>query len=156
MFVADLDQLKTDAAAAKKAAGWKTLGGADAGWSAGYPARLFSGGRQVGDERSFSSHDGLAKLIIAIDPPMSEESFDVVSENLASEQAGRKDLEATRTSTDVEARFEQGGEVTVAVYRRRENGVGRLLLTYPQERAADFAPFELLLRREFKVSDKLK
>ena len=156
IFAADLNQLRQERAAAEKAAGWTPLGDPAHGWSAGYPAALLPVAGPAGPERRFSSADGKARLVVAIDPPMSSDDFDVLAHKLIGDQPGRENLNSIRVNGDLEARFEEAGVVTVLAYHNREGGLGRLVLTYPAKRSDAFSPFEVIVQRQFKVADDLK
>lgn len=153
IFIADLDQLRRERDAAQKAAGWTLLGDPALGWSAGYPAALLP---IAGPAKSFSSADGKARLVVVIDPPMTSDAFDSLVEQLTADRPGRGNMNSVRTNGDLEMRFEEAGIVTVAEYHNREAGVGRLVLTYPADRADTFGPFEAILQHQFKAGDDLK
>lgn len=111
IFTADLDQLRAERTAAQKAAAWTPLGDPTHGWSAGYPAALLP---VAGPAHSFSSADGRARLIVAIDPPMTSDAFDALVEKLTADRPGRGNINSVRTNGDLEMRFEEAGVVTVA------------------------------------------
>jgi len=156
IFAADLDQLRAERAAAVKSAGWTPLGDAAHGWSGGYPATLLPKADPAGSEQRWSSADGKARLVVAIDPPMGSDAFDAFVESSTADRAGRDHVNTTRVNGDLEYRFEEGGVVTVAAYHNREGGLARLILTYPAARSDAFEPFEVILQRQFKVGDDLK
>jgi hypothetical protein len=161
IFAADLDQLRAQRAAAAKSAGWTLLGDAAHGWSGGYPAALLpktdqSGASQPGAEQRYASADGKARLVVAIDPPMSSDAFDAFVETATADRAGRNHVNTTRVNGDMEFRFEEGGVVTVAAYHNREGGLARLVLSYPADRTDTFEPFEVILQRQFQAGDDLK
>ena len=156
IFAADLDQLRTERAAATKSAGWTALGDAAHGWSGGYPAALLPKADPAGAEQRYASADGKARLVVAIDAPMSSDAFDAFVETSTADRPGRNHVNTTRVNSDMEFRFEEGGVVTVAAYHNREGGLARLVLTYPASRSDTFEPFEVILQRQFKVGDDLK
>jgi hypothetical protein len=156
IFAADLDQLRTERAAATRTAGWTPLGDAAHGWSGGYPAALLPRGDPAAAEQRWASADGKARLVVAIDPPMSSDAFDAFVETATADRAGRNHVNTTRVNSDLEYRFEEGGVVTVAAYHNREGGLARLVLTYPADRSDAFEPFEVILQRQFQAGDDLK
>jgi len=156
IFAADLDQLRAERAAAMKSAGWTPLGDAAHGWSGGYPAAVLPKADPPGAEQRYASADGKARLVVAIDPPMTSDAFDAFVETATADRPGRDHVNTTRVNSDMEFRFEEGGVVTVAAYHNREGGLARLVLTYPAGRSDTFEPFEVILQRQFKVGDDLK
>jgi hypothetical protein len=156
IFAADLEQLRAERAAAVKSAGWTVLGDAAHGWSGGYPAALLPKAETAGGEQRFSSADGNARLVVAIDPPMTSEAFDAFVESATADRAGRDHVNTIRVNGDMEASFQEGGVVTVVAYHNREGGLARLVLTYPADRSDAFEPFQTILQRGFKVTDDLK
>ena len=156
IFAADLDQLRAERAAAVRSAGWVSLGDAAHGWSGGYPAALLPKADPPGAEQRWSSADGKARLVVAIDAPMSSDAFDAFVETATADRAGRDHANTTRVNGDLEFRFEEGGVVTVAAYHNREGGLARLVLTYPAARSDAFEPFEVILQRQFQAGDDLK
>jgi hypothetical protein len=156
IFAADLDQLRAERAAATKSAGWTPLGDSAHGWSGGYPGALLPTAAPAGAEQRFTSADGKARLVVAIDPPMASDAFDAFVETTTADSPSRSHNNYTRVNDDMELRFEEGGVVTVAAYHRRESGVARLVLTYPAKQGDTFEPYEKILQRQFKVGDDLK
>lgn len=156
IFAADLDQLRGERAAAAKSAGWTILGDPAHGWSAGYPAAVLPKAASAGAEQRFDSADGKARLVVAIDPPLTSDAFDAFVETTTADRASRSHNNYTRVNDDMEIRFEEGGVVTVAAYHKRERGLARLVLTYPAKQGDTFEPYEVILQRQFKVGDDLK
>jgi hypothetical protein len=156
IFAADLDQLRAERAAAASRVGWTRLGDPAHGWSGGYPAATLPKAEPAGAEQRFASADGKARLVVAIDPPMTSEAFDAFVETNTAEREGRSHVNTVRVNGDLEARFEEGGVVTVMAYHNREGGLARLVLTYPADRSEVFEPLEVVLQRQFKVGDDLK
>ncbi|MDB5482609.1 MAG: hypothetical protein JWO83_3662 [Caulobacteraceae bacterium] len=156
IFAADLDQLRAERAAAAKDTGWTPLGDAAHGWSGGYPAALLPKTDPAGAEQRWASADGKARLVIAIDPPMSSDAFDAFVDTATADRTGRNHVNTTRVNGDLEYRFEEDGVVTVGAYHNREGGLARLVLTYPADRGEAFEPFEVILQRQFKAGDDLK
>jgi hypothetical protein len=155
IFVADLDQLRADEAAARRTAGWTVLGDAEHGWSGGYPAAQLPNATRKGAERRFASADGKAVLVVAIDPPMSDDAFDAFVDKMSSD-AGRDEVSNTRVNGDLEVRYRERGVVTVAAFHNREGGLARLVFTYPAAREADLSPYDAILQRSFVATDDLK
>ena len=155
IFVSDLTELRADAAAARKAAGWTALGEPAHGWSGAYPAALLPKAGAAAGEQRFASADGKAVLAVAIDPPMSSADFDAYTDKLTGED-GRKDAESTRVNGDMDMRYEKAGLVTVGAYRNRDGGMLRMVFTYPADRAEALAVFEPLLQRSLKADSDLK
>ncbi len=156
IFEADLAELKADRAAAEKVAGWTTINETAHGWTAGYPGALLPVTSSSGAERRFASADGKAVLTIAIDPPKSSDAFDAFVESVTGSREGRSQVNITRTNGDLQARYEQGDIVTVAAYHNRDTGFARIVYTYPVDRAEAFEPFDMIVQREFKVTDEVK
>lgn len=156
IFVADLDQLRAERAASVKSAGWTPLGDPAHGWRGGYPAALLPKTEPSSAEQRFASADGKARLVVAIDPPMSSDDFDTFVHTATADRDGRSHVNTTRVNDDLEYRFEEGGVVTVAAYHNRQGGLARLVLTYPADRGDTFEPFEVILQRQFNAGDDLK
>jgi hypothetical protein len=156
VFAADLDQLHAERAAAVRRAGWTVLGDAAHGWSGGYPAVLLPKAAAAGPEQRFESADGKARLVVAIDPPMSSDAFDAFVATATADSDTRSHNNYTRVNDDMDIRFEEGGVVTVAAYHRREGGFARLVLTYPAKQSETYAPYEDILQHQFKAGDDLK
>lgn len=155
IFSSDLEELRADRAAAQKACGWTLLGGEAQGWSAGYPAALLPAASQAGPERRFASADGKAVLTLAIEPPMDSDAFEAASDKLTADRPGREGVNMTRVNGDLEARWEEGGMVTVLAMRNREKGLARLTFTYPKAREETFSPFDTILQRGLKAGDDM-
>ena len=125
-------------------------------WSGGYPSALLPKADPAGTEQRWASADGKARLVIAIDPPMSSDAFDAFVDTATADRTGRNHVNTTRVNGDLAYRFEEDGVVTVGAYHNREGGLARLVLTYPADRREAFAPFEVILQRQFKAGDDLK
>ena len=156
IFAADLAELRAEAQAARKAAGWTALGDAAKGWTAGYPATLLPKASRAGAEQSFASADRKARLLLVIDPPMSGEAFDTFVHTTTADREGRTNTDYTRVNDDLEMRYEEDGKVTVAAYHNREGGMARMIFTYPADASDTYKPFEAILQRGLKVEDSLK
>ncbi len=156
LLTSGLAQLTTQRAAARKAVGWVTLGGRDLGWSAGYPALLLPKASRAGVEQRFASVDGKASLIIAIDPPLSNDDFDALADKLIHHpEPGRTNHDYTRTGPDMEVSSVEAGMVTSTVYYNRETGLARLIFTYP-EGDKPFADIDPVVGGSLRVTDALK
>ena len=64
------------------------LGDAAHGWTAGYPAAVLPKASRAGAEQRFASADGRAVLVVAVDPPLSNDAFDALVERLTADRAG--------------------------------------------------------------------
>ena len=156
LLTADLARLTTERAAAQKAVGWVILGGRDQGWSAGYPAALLPRASRVGAEQRFASADGKANLVIAIEPPLSDNDFDALVDKLIDHpEPGRTNHDYTRTGPDMQVSSVAAGMVTSTVYYNRENGSARLILTYP-EGDKRFTDIDAVVSLSLRVTDALK
>jgi len=149
----DLALLRKTAAAAKSAAGWTPVGGK--GWSAGYPAAVLPIVETVGSERRFSSADGKLRLVIAIDPPMSEEAFDAFVEKITEDQPGIERRGYTRVNSDMEITWIEKGRLTSAAYHNRENGFVRLEYSVPEKDEAGDTDWGTILPRALRADDDL-
>jgi len=153
LLTADLAELRSGAAAAKKAAGWTLLDGH--GWSAGYPASVLpksSGGA----ERRFQSADGKAELVIALDPPMSDEAFGRFVEETSADREGRSDVSYTRVNDDMEISYHQGGKAFAEAYHNRADALARLVFSYPVDEEDTYGRYAGILQRSLFVTDDLK
>jgi hypothetical protein len=156
IFTADLTELRADADAARQKAGWTPLGDATHGWSAGYPAAILPKASRVGTEQHFTSADGKAVLIVAIDPPMTSDAFDAFVDKISADRDGRSDVSTVRVNGDLEMSYAERGMVTAAIYRNRENGLARVVFTYPVAARETYDPYETIVGHSLVVTDDLK
>ncbi len=152
IFVSDLAQLRAEAAAAKKAAGWTVLGDAAHGWTAGYPAALLP---RAG-KGSFTSADGKVALTFAIDAPMTGDAFDALVEKETADNAARSNVGYNRVNGDMDLHYEEKGVFHVLAWHHRDGGLARMSLSYPEAAAETFDPYTSILTGAFVVSDELK
>jgi hypothetical protein len=157
---ADLVVLRKGAADGKAAAGWTVIGdkpGGDKakGWSAGYPAALMPKAETVGREQHFSSADGKASLVVAVDPPVSGDDFVALVEKETADAPGRSSNNYARINDDLTHTYTEGGQQVTVVMHRREGGLARLMFTRP-ETADDWATYDNLIPSSFMVSDEVK
>jgi hypothetical protein len=155
VLVEDLKALREGAAAEKARCGWTPLGEPERGWSAGYPAALLPQQSLAGAERSFASADGKARLVVAIEPPMSEEAFDAVVEQETADRPGREDVGYTRVNDDMEVSFTESGVRTVKAWHNRPGGLARLVYSYPAGEET-YARYDTILARSLRVTDAFK
>jgi hypothetical protein len=156
IFTADLAELRADADAARKKVGWTPLGDAAHGWSAGYPAALLPKAGRVGSEQHFTSPDGKAVLVVAVDPPMTSDAFDGFVYKVSADREGRGQVDTVRVNGDLEMSYEEGGLVTSAAYRNRDGGLARAVFTYPVAARDAYDPMAAILRHSLTASDELK
>jgi hypothetical protein len=156
IFTADLAELRAGAEAARKAAGWTPLCDAAHGWSAGYPAAVLPKSSRVGPERRYASANGEAVLVIAIDAPMSSDDFDAFVEKVTADRAGRTEVNTIRINGDLQMSFQQAGMVTVAAYHNRDNGLARVVFTYPAKAKDAYEPIETIVQHSLVATDDLK
>lgn len=155
VLVEDLAALRSGAAAAKAAAGWKTLGDPAKGWRAGYPAALLPVATRLGAEQRFSSPAKDAELVLAIDPPLDEAGWDAFVEKVTEDRPAVESRSYTRVNDDMELRYEEKGRVFSAAYHRRPGGLARAEFSYPVARKEAWAGYEILLPRSLSVTDDL-
>ena len=156
IFTADLAELRAGAEAARKAAGWTPLGDAAHGWSAGYPAAVLPRISRAGAEQRFTSADGQATLVIAVDSPMTSDDFDVFVEKVSADREGRTEVDTTRVNGDLQMSYQEAGMVTVAAYHNRDNGLARVVFTYPVKAKDAYQPVETIVQHSLVVTDDLK
>ena len=156
IFAADLTELRADAEAARRKAGWTPLGDAAHGWSAGYPATVLPKASHAGPEQRFSSADDKALLVVAVDPPMSSEAFDGFVDKVSADREGRSQADTTRVNGDLEMSYQEDGVVTAAVYHNRDDGLARMVFTYPAKASDTYAPLATILQHSLTVTDDLK
>jgi hypothetical protein len=152
----DLATLRTNADAAKAKAGWTKIGDDKRGWSAGYPAALLPKATTVGAEQHFTSADGAATLVVAIEPAISGDDFSARMEKETADAPGRSSNNYTRVNGDMTQTYVQDGHLTVAVYHNREGGLARLVFTRPADKSDDWALYDNVIASSFSVSDDLK
>jgi hypothetical protein len=155
ILVADLQALREAAKAEKAKAGWTPLGDAAHGWSGGYPAAILPQAARSGAEQSFTSADGKARLVVAIEPARSDEAFDAIVEEETADHAGREDVGYTRVNGDMEVSYTEKGVRTVKVWHARHDGMARLAYSFPAGDEA-YGKYETILARSLKVTDALK
>jgi hypothetical protein len=156
IFVSDLTELRADADASRKRAGWTPLGDAAHGWSAGYPAAVLPKASRVGAEQHFISTDGTAVLVVAVDPPMASDAFDAFVDKVSADRDGRSDVNTVRVNGDLEMSYVEGGIATTAAYHNRDGGLARLVFTYPVKAKDLYEPYETILQHNLTVTDDLK
>jgi hypothetical protein len=160
IFTADLVQLRANEAAAKKAAGWTTLGDAAHGWSAGYPAALLPKASHAigkdGPEQRFASADGKAAVVVTVGPPMPDDGFDAFVEKVTADRDTRSGVSMTRVNGDLDLRYVEGGVVNVEAFHNREGGLARVEFTYPESGGDAYAPYETIVQHSLIVTDELK
>jgi hypothetical protein len=156
IFVTDLTELRADADAARKTAGWTPLGDAAHGWSAGYPAAVLPKASRVGAEQHFASADGKAMLVVTVDPPMTSDAFDSFVDKISADRDGRSDVSTVRVNGDLEMSYVEGGIATTAAYHNRDGGLARLVFTYPAKAKDLYQPYETILQHSLTVTDDLK
>jgi len=132
LFTGDLDLLTRQRADAQKAVGWVALGGPGRGWSAGYPSKLLPEVSRVGAEQHFTSADGKATLVIAIDPPLSDEDFSAFSDKQTQDRPDRSENNYNRSGPDLNISYVEKDRAVSAVYFNRKGGLARLIYTYPK------------------------
>jgi hypothetical protein len=158
LFTSDLAAMTDQRDKAQKAAGWTPLGEAAGGWTAGYPAVLLPQVSRAGAERRFSSADGKALLVIAVDPPLSQADFEALEASLHSDgdpATGESHHNLIGTGNDVRIDYTVNGKAVTKIYRNREGGVARLVYTCPDgdNPFADIAP---QVTNSLTISDALK
>jgi hypothetical protein len=155
ILVEDLKALREGARAEKAKAGWTPIGDAAHGWSCGYPAALLPQKAIAGAEQSFTSADGKAKLVVAIEPARSDEAFDAIVEEETADHAGREDVGYTRVNGDMEVSYTEKGVRTIKAWHARRDGMARLVYSFP---AGDesYGRYDTILARSLKVTDELK
>jgi hypothetical protein len=152
IFAADLAKLRADAQAAKAAAGWTVIGSEKLGWSAAYPAKLLPKATETGGEHRFVSADGRASLIVAFEPPMSEEAFSALVDKLSNDAVEHRNF--TRVNGDMEISYVDKDMTVSAVYRNHARGFGRLVFTRPTADDKTYALFDSVAPASLKVSDE--
>ncbi|MBS0411394.1 MAG: hypothetical protein JSR86_15865 [Proteobacteria bacterium] len=161
ILAGDLAELRSGAAAARKAAGWTALGdkapgGKGVGWSAGYPAAVLPRASHAGAEQRFASADGKALLVVALDPPMTGEAFDALVERETGDHPEREGVNYTRVNADMDLRYEEKGVVHVMAWHNRDGALARLSYTYPTAGGDAYSTYDTIIPSSFKVSDEAK
>ncbi len=156
ILVADLKEMRAGAMAAKAKADWKVLGDPALGWSGGYPASLLTKASQAQGERRFESADGKAKLVLAVDPPLTSEAFDAFWEKVKARAEAGEGQGYTRVNSDFEISWREKDVVVTAVAHSREGGLARLEFSYPADQDETWAPYKTILPRSLRVTDALK
>jgi hypothetical protein len=171
LFTADLALLKAQRDKAQKDVGWKSLGGGDLGWSAGYPDALLPLASRNGGEQRFASTDGKAELVVAIDPPLSDADFDALGDKLS---GGGGDFNAkwnrmihqlttpdptnrdyARSNGDMRISYVDGGKAVSQVFYNRKGGLARLIFTYP-DGDNPFSAIDSIITYSLRASDDMK
>jgi hypothetical protein len=155
ILAADLTALRNGAREAKAKAGWTAIGDKTAGWSSGYPAALLPVATRSGAEQRFASADGKALLVIAIEPPRSDEDFDAFVDAETGDHKDRQDVGYTRVNSDMEVSYTTAGVRHVTAYHTRKDGFARLAFTYPAE-SETYQPLDTLVARSLRVTRELK
>ena len=156
LTTADLALLTTQRAAAQKTAGWVVLGAPGLGWSAGYPAALLPKASRAGVEQRFASADGAASLVVAIDPPLTNDDFDALVEKLIHNPgAGRASNGYTRTGPDMQISYVEADKAISEVYYNRPAGLARLIFAYPNGQNA-YADIDATITYSLKITGDLK
>jgi hypothetical protein len=125
LFTADLLALKMGADSVKTRVGWSE------GPGVAYPAGLLrSLSASFRGERRFASDDGLVSLIVASEPPISEEAWDAFVDSRKEAADGY-----TRVNDDYELIATKDGIVTAEAHHHGETAQRRMVLTYPADRS---------------------
>jgi hypothetical protein len=152
----ELAQLRQRADKAKKAAGWAAMGDPPHGWTAGYPAALLPKAQVVNRrEKRFTSLDGRAVLMVAVQPPMSPKAFDTFVAQQTADRPGVTNRSYTRVNNDMEITYQAGGKVVSAAFHNRPAGFARLEFSRPVDEAQTYAAFDTILPRSLRVTDAL-
>jgi hypothetical protein len=151
IFASDLAALRAAAAADRAKARWTLLGGPAKGWSAGYPAALLP----AASSGVFASADGKARLEVSVDPPLTDEGWDKLVDQLTEDRDTISGRSYTRVNDDMELRYIEKGVVTVASYHSRKGGLARLVFTYPESDEETWRPWDTILQRALVVTDDL-
>ena len=154
ILASDLQAMRAKMEADKAADGWKKIGDDAAGWSTGYPAKLLPKASQSGREHRFESADGKAVLVVALDPPLSDDAFDALFEDLKADKPNRDGLGYSRVNGEAEIRWRENGLVTASTYRNVQGGLMRVIYTYP-DGDETFEPFAAITAHSLRLSDKL-
>ena len=152
---ADLVTLRQGAASGKAAASWTVIGDKAHGWSAGYPAALLPKAESSGNEQRFSSADGKASLVVAVDPPISSDDFAALVEKQTADAPDRSSNNYTRINDDLTHSYVEGGQQVTVVMHRRDGGLARLMFTRPAS-SDDWTLYDNLIPSSFVVSDEVK
>ncbi|MDB5432488.1 MAG: hypothetical protein JWP35_3604 [Caulobacter sp.] len=153
---ADLQLLRTGAEETRKTLGWTPLGDKAGTWRTGYPAALLPKATTVGREQHFAGADGKAELIVALDPPMSDEAFDALVDKETADSETRSSVNYNRSGGDMELRYEENSVVTVASWHNREGGMARQVLRYPADQNDTYVVVADILPAVFAASDDFK
>jgi hypothetical protein len=152
----ELALLRSRADKAKAKAGWAAMGGPAQGWTAGYPAALLPKAEVVNRwAKRFSSADGRAMLLVAVQPPMSAKAFDAFVAQQTADRPGVANRTYTRVNNDMEISYQQGGKVISSAYHNRARGFVRMEFSRPIEGAAAYEVFDMILPRSLRVTDQL-
>lgn len=154
ILVEDLALLRAEAASAKQTAGWRELGGA--GWTGGYPAALLPKASGAAPEQRFTSADGAAVLVIAIDPPIGDEAWDAFVDKATEDRDGVESRSYTRVNDEMEITYEEKGRVVVGAFHRRDGGFARLEFSFPADQRETYDRYVSILQRSLKVGEDLK
>ncbi|MFC3079276.1 hypothetical protein ACFODL_14355 [Phenylobacterium terrae] len=148
LLLADLAALKSQAEAARRAAGWTKVEGAP--WAAGYPAAVL---RPVaGQPGRFASADGRAELVWTLDAPMDEAGWDALVERETADTDEDENRSYTRVNDDLEMTVTRAGVRRVSVWLNRPGGLAHMAYRYPEGDEA-LARFEPVLLRTFRLPD---
>lgn len=152
----ELAMLRSRADKAKAAARWAAMGGPSQGWTAGYPAALLPRAEVVNRwSKRFSSADGRAVLLVAVQPPMAAKAFDAFVAQQTAERPGVTNRSFTRVNSDMEISYQEDGKVISSAYHNRERGFVRLEFSRPIEGGKVYEPFDMILPRSLRVTDQL-
>jgi hypothetical protein len=124
--------------------------------TAGYPAALLPKAQVVNRrEKRFTSLDGRAVLMVAVQPPMSPKAFDTFVAQQTADRPGVTNRSYTRVNNDMEITYQAGGKVVSAAFHNRPAGFARLEFSRPVDEAQTYAAFDTILPRSLRVTDAL-
>jgi hypothetical protein len=152
----DLAVLRAGAEENRAALGWTPLGDKAGTWRTGYPARLLPTATTAGREQRYASADGKALMILALEPPMTEDAFDALVDKETADSDTREHVNYARSNGDFTLSYVEKGIATVAVWHLREGGMARILLRYPADQEEKYALLTSVLPATFVVSDDFK
>lgn len=124
----------------------------EAGWRDGYPSawlRSLSASSRPG-ERRYASDDGKVTLLIAADPPISDEAWDAFVDQQTGDGAAGESNGYTRVNDEMEISRTKGGMVTTAAYKHADKALYRMVLTYPEDQAERWAPMGSVLQYDLR------
>jgi hypothetical protein len=148
ILVDDLAALRAQVARARADAGWTQSGAGGVHYPGAWLRSLSVASSPT--ERRFASEDGKVRLVIAVDPPMTDDAWDAMVDQLTDDRSAGQSNGYTRVNDDMEITRTKDGVVTSSAFKSTDKGFYRLALSYPEDQEGRWAPMAAILQYDLR------